>query len=206
MNLWLRLIWMIITARWRPSTVPPLESSALILRVLPTDLDANLHLTNGRYLSFADLGRIDYALVSGIWRHAYRGRWAPIVTYTAASFHRELKAWQRIRLSTRIVYWDDRIQVFEHAFDCVGGRHDGQRAAVTLAVAGMYNRRKRRFVTSDELFQVLGQAPFTCPEPEPQVARFLEAYRAMRAVARARQDGAGAEEDKTAAPGREKTG
>jgi acyl-CoA thioesterase FadM len=48
------------------SLIGLLESSMLRFWVFPTDLDINLHMTNARYLSFMDLGRIDLLLCAGM--------------------------------------------------------------------------------------------------------------------------------------------
>ena len=47
----------------------------LPLRVLPNDLDTNLHLNNGRYLTLMDLGRVDLMLRMGVMGELRRRRW-----------------------------------------------------------------------------------------------------------------------------------
>ena len=44
----------------------PLDESVIHARVLPTDLDLNLHLNNGRALTLMDLGRVDLMLRMGV--------------------------------------------------------------------------------------------------------------------------------------------
>ena len=53
----LRLLRVVLTAR-RRGALGPLAESVLSFRVMPSDLDVNLHMNNGRYLSFMDLGRL----------------------------------------------------------------------------------------------------------------------------------------------------
>ncbi len=65
MNLFFRLLRLLLTARWR-GRLGPLDESVLKLRVWPVDLDVNLHMNNGRYLSVMDLGRVDVILRTGL--------------------------------------------------------------------------------------------------------------------------------------------
>ena len=78
MNLLLRLIWVLLTARLR-GPLRLLDESRLRLLVLPTDLDTNLHMNNGRYLSIMDRGRMDYVMRVGLLRIVIRNRWMPLV-------------------------------------------------------------------------------------------------------------------------------
>ncbi len=65
MNLIFRLLGLLLTTRWR-GRLGPLEESVLKLRVWPVDLDVNLHMNNGRYLSVMDLNRVDVILRTGL--------------------------------------------------------------------------------------------------------------------------------------------
>lgn len=73
MNLIFRLAKVLITAFFR-DRLSLLDESVLEFRVLPTDLDVNLHMNNARYLSVMDLGRLDLLVRAGlfatlVWRH-----------------------------------------------------------------------------------------------------------------------------------------
>lgn len=60
MNLWLRLLWLLATARFQVRLAEPTETVALGMRVWPGDLDISLHMNNGRYLTIMDLGRLRF--------------------------------------------------------------------------------------------------------------------------------------------------
>lgn len=120
MNLWLRLIWMLLTA-WRRSRVTMLETSALRMTVMPNDLDFNGHVNNGRFLTLADIGRMDFVLRSGAGRAAFAQRALPIVGDSMAKFRRDLKLFERFDLTTRLLGWDDKWTFIEHRF-LRGGR------------------------------------------------------------------------------------
>lgn len=151
---------------------------------MPTDLDANLHMTNGRYLSIADLGRIDLAMRSGLWRTVLRNKWSPIVTTATTIFRRELRFWQRFRLTTEIAFWNDRIQVMRHTFRFHGGGRDGEVAAITLAAAAFYDRNAKAFVPMEALLAAVGSDDVS-PDPTPEITAFVAQIDALRDTARA---------------------
>ncbi len=123
MNLWFRLIWVALRALLG-RRIGLLDTSSITLRVLPNDLDFNGHVNNGRYLTLADLGRIDYMLRSGGLRVAMKHRAIPIVADAFAKFRRDLKPFQRFRIDTRVIGWDDKWTFLEHRF-MAGGRVAG---------------------------------------------------------------------------------
>src|SRR3990170_2263282 len=68
MNLWLRLLWLFVSAPFRPKLEMPGGTSILRFRVWPHDLDLSLHMNNGRYLTIMDQGRLDVMVQSGFLR------------------------------------------------------------------------------------------------------------------------------------------
>jgi hypothetical protein len=72
MNLWFRLLHLLLCSLFRPKLEAPFGVSRLQFRVLPNDLDSNLHMTNGRYWNIFDLGRLDLILRMGLGRGAAR--------------------------------------------------------------------------------------------------------------------------------------
>lgn len=116
MNLIFRLILQLIRCRFRPRQ-PLMEVVSLPLRVLPTDLDINLHLTNSRYLALMDLGRIEFMLRTGLMRGALRRRWLPVVAIASVKFRREINPFQRFTLHTRLLGWDEKWFYMEQRFE-----------------------------------------------------------------------------------------
>jgi len=51
MNLWFRLVWLLVSSRFGPRLEPLADPSRLGFRVWPHDLDTSLHMNNGRYWS-----------------------------------------------------------------------------------------------------------------------------------------------------------
>lgn len=115
MNLLLRLALVLLGAS-RRGRLGVLGLSSLPMRVWPTDLDVQLHINNGRYLSLMDLGRIDLLVRSGFWREARRRGWFPLVGASTIEYRRPLLAFQRYLLTTRLLGWDERWFYIEQSF------------------------------------------------------------------------------------------
>ena len=131
MNLWFRLIVMLVSSLFRPR-VEPMGTATIRMTALPNDLDFNGHVNNGRYLTLADVARMDYVVRSGVGRLALKKRALPIVGDAIAKFRRDLRPFQRFDIQTRIVGWDDKWVFVEHRFV-----RDGRVLAV-VAIRGLF--------------------------------------------------------------------
>jgi acyl-CoA thioesterase FadM len=179
MNLWLRLLWLLLATPFRPAVDPREQASSLVFRVLPTDLDLNGHMNNGRYLSLMDLGRLDVVLRSGLWRVIWRNRWAPTLGGVAVRFHRELRPFDRFRIETRIAAWTESIAVMEQTFVLDGRGSAGLVAARALAKCAFHDRKTRSLVPMKRLVADLG-VEVESPPPSPEIEAFLAADRLLR--------------------------
>ena len=115
MNLLLRLIRVLLTIRSR-GALAPFQDSVLSFRVWPGDLDLNVHMNNGRYLTVMDLGRLDLMARTGLLREAVRRRWMPLVGSAVIRFRRSLALFQRYELRSRILGWDHKWFFMEQRF------------------------------------------------------------------------------------------
>jgi acyl-CoA thioesterase FadM len=183
MNLWLRLLWYIMTRAQRGKLEMPRQPSELLFRVWPTDLDLSLHMNNGRYLTIMDLGRIDLIVRSGLWRAMREHGWTPIASTILIRFRREMRLFDKFRLQTQLVAWSESSVVIEHRFVLVGGANDGQVSARALFKGGIYDRATRAFVPVSRLMQEIGIAADSPPLP-PEATAFLASDDALRIVER----------------------
>lgn len=174
MNLWLRLLWVILGA-WRGTGLkPPDDRSQLRFRVWPHDLDPSLHMNNGRYLMIMDLGRFDVLARSGLLRATMRHKWTPIASTIKIRFRREMRLLDRFRLETRLVAWDEQFVLMEQTFILDSGPRAGQVAAQALFKGGLYDRGARRFVDTARLMAEIGITAAS-PPVTPEFAAFLKA-------------------------------
>src|ERR1044071_269431 len=112
---WLRLISVGASALKQPR-IDLFEPTRVSLRVWPDDIDGNLHVNNGRYLTLADLGGVTWFLRSGVLAQARRFHAIPLIADSIAKFRRDLKLLQSFTLETRLVGWERRCIFLEHRF------------------------------------------------------------------------------------------
>jgi acyl-CoA thioesterase FadM len=147
-----------------------LGESTLHLRVWPNDLDLNIHMNNGRYLTLMDLGRMDLMFRSGAVRLWLLKGSQPLVGLSMCRHFKALKVFQEFTLISRIIGWDEKWIYFEQRF-----MSRGQLYALGV-VKGLMQGPKGSIPTS-ELMGVLGiQAP--SPALPAYVADWLKSERA----------------------------
>lgn len=177
MNLWFRLLNLLLRSFFRPKLDAPFGVSRLPFRVLPNDLDANMHMTNGRYWTIFDLGRLDLILRMGLGKVAWRRKWAPIAGAGAIQFRRELRPFQQFTLETRLVGWVGTRIIMEQRV-LVGPEQ--KIATRALLSTGIYDRPERRFVSMDQMMQAIGVAATPSPPLSAAAQALLAADAALK--------------------------
>ena len=113
MNLLFRLLKTLLRYLLYPQGMDVLGESVVHFRCWPNDLDTNLHMNNGRYLTLLDLGRLDLLLRTGSAKHAMRRKWYPVLAAAQFRFRKPLNVFQRFQIRTRIVGWDEKFVFIE---------------------------------------------------------------------------------------------
>lgn len=158
MNLWFRLLLMLLRRPWK-KPVSGLDTTVVSMRVWPLDLDLNRHVTNGRYFTLADIGRMDYVLRSGSFRVALRHRALPIVGDVWGKFRRELRLFERFEVHTRMLGWDAKWSFVEHRFV------KDQRVIAVVVMRGLFKGPKGT-VPPSEFARELGLDEQSPPLPQ----------------------------------------
>lgn len=156
MYIYIRLFKTLWNARHKPAA-PQLQRD-LHFRIWPNDLDFNLHMNNGRYLTLMDLGRIDLMVRGGLTLKRLRAlRWAPVLGNCTIRFRRPLNPFQRYTLRTRLEAWDDKWLYMTHSFILP----DGKVAALAL-VRGCFTSPQGTVTPA----QIMQEMAYTLPSPE----------------------------------------
>lgn len=179
MNLYLRLFYMLIASFFKPRIAHALEETSLNFCVLPSDLDLNGHMNNGRYLTLMDIGRMDFVMRFGMAGYVIRNGYIPVLSSASMRYRLPLLPFQKYRLTTRIAAWDDRWAFMEHRFIIVGDKKDGAVAAIGLVKGGFFNKATRATVSTRAVMKALG-IDEESPALPPYMARWQEAEDALR--------------------------
>jgi acyl-CoA thioesterase FadM len=135
MNLYFRLLWMLLRLLFRQEPTDLTDIFRRPFRVLPTDCDFNFHLTNGRYFSLLDVARIEHLARMKLLGKLLRRRWLPVLNATEITYIRPLAPLRKFDITTRIVTWDDKYFYLEQRFETEDTLH-----AVSLARAAFLCR------------------------------------------------------------------
>lgn len=179
MNLYLRLLWVILRLFLRPAKLGPLDVSRLRMHVLPNDLDCNMHMNNGRYLTLMDLGRLDLIFRSGLYKAARAGHWIPILNTAGIRFRLELPCFQAYDLETRILGWDEAWFTIEQRFILRGGEKHGAVAAIALVRGAFFNRDARELVPVASVKEAIGYSGDS-PDLPDYAVKWLAAQDALK--------------------------
>lgn len=148
MNLFLRLLLLLLTARFRPrcDVLGPVRKRFV---VWPPDLDVLFHVNNGVYLSMLDVARVDLLLRSGMAPVLRRHKIYPVVAAETIRFRRSLQLFQAFEVETTVLGWDEKAIIIQHHF-----LRRGELVADAV-VRARFLRRQGGTVSSRELLELL---------------------------------------------------
>ena len=115
MNLWIRVLIVWISALFKTKLTSS-DISITSFVVLPHDIDINVHLNNGRFLTFMDLGRLDFTVRMGLARLFFKKSWVPVVASIGIRFRKSIGLFKKFQLQTKIVGFDERFVYIEQDF------------------------------------------------------------------------------------------
>ena len=116
MNLYLRLLWIIFKARGRKKITKDDPGNEISTIVMPNDIDLNLHVNNGRYLTLCDFSRVDLFIRSGLAAIMLKHKLVPVVAEHTMTYIKPLHVFNRIRLSMQLTHWDEKYFYATHTF------------------------------------------------------------------------------------------
>ncbi len=174
MNLLFRLLWVLLRARFAARHSPVTAPSLLKFRVWLTDQDMFLHMTNSRYLSFSDLGRINLFTRSGLSKQQKRKGWKTEICAQTMTINRMLKAPKPFLLETQIHGWDDEFLVLGQRFLRNSKNHAG---VVTLLA--LKDKSGAQVAPQDLIDQIVPGSQ--SPELPAELAQLVENTKRARA-------------------------
>lgn len=181
MNLYWRVLIVLFRALFGPRITDMTVPFRIRLRVYPNDLDSNLHMNNGRYLTIMDLGRLNLILRTGLWRVVMERKYAPVLGSVQMRFRLPLIPFQLFDLETRVLCWDDKWIYIEQRFLHVKGDKAGAVAAIGLVKGSFYDPARKTTVPNAEILETLNHAT-TSPAFPGYLQDWIRAEDSLRAV------------------------
>ena len=84
------------------------HNESINLRVLPQDIDLFMELNNGRYVTLLDLGRFSYGAKVNMGNFLKKNNWSLTIVGTYNEYRYRLRIFQRFKLQTRILGYDEK--------------------------------------------------------------------------------------------------
>jgi acyl-CoA thioesterase FadM len=170
MNLYIRLLWTMLRA-WRLPKLGIHDVLERELRVLPNDLDINMHMNNGRYLTVIDLLLIEFFVRTGYAKVLLSQGWKPMSGGSIITYRRGLQPFTRYTVRYRLACCDEVWNYMHFEFIakgevCAAGYMKG--AAVS----------KQGLVKNAQSYALLGE-PLPTHALPPAVAHWLASERSL---------------------------
>ncbi|WP_165831930.1 thioesterase family protein [Aliidiomarina sp. B3213] len=145
-------------------------------RVMPHDLDLNFHVNNGRYLTFADLGRMDWFIRTGCFQAARKEKCMPVIGDVTARFIRQLKAFDRFYVETELLGWSEKWAYIQHTI-----LDKQNRPAAIVVVRGMFWSKEKGGMKPVDLLAATGNHSLTSPELPEWVQKWEDSLNTLSA-------------------------
>src|SRR5471030_774123 len=114
MNLIFRLLYILISSFFRNRLPIGKATSEFNMLTFPNDLDINLHVNNGRYLTLCDLNRVDLFIRTGLARVMLKEGWMPIVAEHTMVYRKSLGAFRKFQARLEVTHWDEKYFFMQH--------------------------------------------------------------------------------------------
>ncbi|HEX9986108.1 MAG TPA: thioesterase family protein [Thermoanaerobaculia bacterium] len=163
-----RFLFSLVRALFR-ARVGVHDESVLKFVCMPTDCDLNLHMNAGRYVSFMDLGRVEFIGRSGALLGLARRKWRPIAGGSMLSYRRSVLPFERFTLRSRILCWDEKWFYFEHVIENARGEFCASGVMRALL------RGPGASIPTRDVLAVIGIEDQPSPPMPPFVAKWIEA-------------------------------
>lgn len=179
MNLYIRVLIVFLRSCFSVRIPDILSPTRLRLRVLPNDLDFNMHMNNGRYLSVMDLGRLNLIMRAGLLGQMVRRGAGPVLAAMQMRYRLPLGPFQIFDLETRVLCWDEKWVYMEQRFMIAGGPKAGAIAAIGLVKGGFFDSRSGKMIPTGDLLALMRTNPQS-PEFPSYVREWIAAEEALR--------------------------
>ena len=133
---WLSLLT-IVCSYFKPK-IQLTDSITLRFRAGLFHTDYNLHLNGGRYFSYSDRGRWEFAVRSGLFSYILKRNIVILIAGQKIIYRREIPALGRFQVDMQIVGWDDEWIYVTHIF-----RQGKNLKATSAAKLGLITKGQR---------------------------------------------------------------
>ncbi len=141
------MLYILVTSLFKPRLPVEKPENSIKLRVLPNDLDINLHMNNGRYLTICDLTRVDMFIRTGLINTMMKKKWIPVISEHTMKYKKPLSLFEKYTVSMEIIGWDEKYFHMTHTFIV------GDRVVAEGTSSGAILSKKDGVISPDQVIQ-----------------------------------------------------
>ena len=127
------------------------EVSKVSFMCWPNDLDTNLHMNNGRYLTLLDLVRADLMIRTGLFKKLIKYKWMPVLVSAKIEFRKSIHLWEKFDIQTQLIGYDEKRFYIEQFI------YNKKKELIFKAVVKAAFVKKKKSVSVKEIFETLGE-------------------------------------------------
>ncbi|MEK9711527.1 MAG: thioesterase family protein [Thalassolituus sp.] len=161
-----------IVKRNEPAIIPGQGVSVSAHRVMPHQIDYNLHMNNAKYLTMLEGARWKLFRDNGWFKHLFDKRINLVVASLEITFIRELNLFTKYEIHSHLVTWDEKYIYFEQRL-MVKGKLAGH------ALVKMAGVRKGKRALTPEICEAVG-VEFSQAESKEMIAHWSAMTQAKR--------------------------
>lgn len=127
----------------------------------PSDIDNFLEMNNGRILTLFDLGRMDFAIRTGLGKKLLQKRWGLVVAGSSIQYRKRVRLCDKVTIKTRLLGVDQRWIYIEQTMWV-----KGKATSHALLRTGVTNIMTGKVIETEKVFQAMGVSldEFELPE------------------------------------------
>ena len=142
------------------------DVSEMSFRCRLTDIDNFFEMNNGRVLTLNDMGRMDFAVRTGLVSQLIKQRWGLVVAGSTIQYRKRIRVFDKVTIKTHVVGLDTRWIYIEQSMWVKGKPCSSALLRTGVTESGKVIEPKRVMVA-------LGIADWVKP-PEPWVQDWIE--------------------------------
>lgn len=142
------------------------ETSEITFRCRLSDIDNFLEMNNGRVFTLYDLGRMDFAVRTGLGKQLLKQRWGLVIAGSTIQYRKRIRAFDKVTLKTKIVAIDERWMYIEQSMWV-----KGKPCSSAILRSGV--TKGGRVIEISKVLAALGQSDWELP-PTGFVAKWIE--------------------------------
>jgi acyl-CoA thioesterase FadM len=116
----LRKLQVLATYKFRNQLTSVSEPVVQKFLVLPFDLDENLHMNNGRFINYMEVGRMELMTRTGFLALGLKNNWIAPVASLRIQYLKSLKTFQPFEVKSQILSYDEKWIYIQHTFTSRG--------------------------------------------------------------------------------------